>query len=309
MNLSSHGFNVTTLLPDLSETIRSSLNPTSPAVATDIHSLYHSFPSLQAILSMIAADFPHLARKFELGQSFEGRPIEALKISTGPSSTGRTKPQIVIIGGQHAREWITVSSGLFLLHTMVTELAHPDMTRVELASLAETFDFVFVPCLNPDGYEYSWSTDRLWRKSRQTVSDECKGIDLNRNWGYAFAAPQRPNPCLDTWPGTQAFEAVELQGFRDYVSDASHRVIGFIDLHSFGQMLLIPWSSDCDNVVKDYEDLTEAALGAAKRAEGLYGKDFEVGQACEVNYLSSGEASDWTYGAANIKWSFAANLR
>lgn len=321
LDFSSFGFNTTIILPDLSQAIRQSLKPlpsSTPPVAdegttavTDIHSLYHNLASLQAILSMIVADYPHLVTKMTLGQSAEGRPVDALKLSTGLSSiTGQPKPQIVLVGGQHAREWVIVSSMLFLAHTMVTELAHPEHTRPELSSLIASFDFVFVPCLNPDGYEYSWTTDRLWRKNRQVVSDECKGIDLNRNWGYNFASPQRPNPCLDTWPGYEAFDGVELRALRDYLSDTgARRVAGFIDLHSFGQMLLIPWSSDCTKVVKDYEDLTEAALGAAKRAEGLYGKDFEVGQACEVNYPSTGDASDWTYGQAGIKWSFAANLR
>lgn len=244
---------------------------------------------------MLISDYPQLASKVDMGQSYEGRPIDGIKLSTG---TDQPKPQILVLAGQHAREWISISTTLFLAHTLLTELSYPDITRNEVKDIFDSFDFVFVPCVNPDGYVYSWSNDRLWRKSRQPVSERCRGIDLNKNWAHAFATPQQPNPCLDSWPGSTPFEAVELQGLRDYVTDASNHVISFIDLHSFGQMILIPWSSDCNTIVRDYEDLTEAALGAAKRAQDMYGKDFEVGQSCEVNYLSTGEATDWTYGNA-----------
>ena len=39
-------------------------------------------------------------------------------------------------------------------------------------------------------YEYSHTTDRLWRKNRapnQQMFGLCKGVDLNRNFGYKWA--------------------------------------------------------------------------------------------------------------------------
>ena len=47
--------------------------------------------------------------------------------------------------------------------------------------------FVFVPVFNPDGYEYSHTTDRLWRKTRTNfTSSECLGADPNRNWNVSW---------------------------------------------------------------------------------------------------------------------------
>lgn len=294
-------YNVSVIVDDLSAAIQSTFLPLD-SLETDIHSRYHSYDALQAIHTMLAADFPNHLFKLDLGPSAQDRPIEALKLSTGLNpSTGRPKPQLLFVAGQHAREWISTSTALFLAHTMVTELADPEIydPRQELLDAVNAFDFVFLPSINPDGYQYSWEHDRLWRKSRQPTSEPgCVGLDLNRNWDFNFRSPQRPNPCLDTWPGPQPFEAPETRAVRDYVLDATNHVVAFIDLHSFGQMVLIPWSSDCSQVVKDYEDLTEAGLGAAKRAQFLHGKSFEVGQSCEVNYPSSGESTDWSYGAA-----------
>ena len=32
--------------------------------------------------------------------------------------------------------------------------------------LVDELDWYIVPCVNPDGYAYTWSDDRLWRKTR-----------------------------------------------------------------------------------------------------------------------------------------------
>jgi murein tripeptide amidase MpaA len=44
-----------------------------------------------------------------------------------------------------------------------------------------------MPLVNPDGYEYSWTTDRLWRKNRTpNLGSSCVGTDLNRNFGFKW---------------------------------------------------------------------------------------------------------------------------
>lgn len=43
-------------------------------------------------------------------------------------------------------------------------------------------EFYITPLQNPDGYEYSRSEDRLWRKNRRLNPDGTFGVDLNRNW-------------------------------------------------------------------------------------------------------------------------------
>ncbi|TNY17817.1 hypothetical protein DMC30DRAFT_404884 [Rhodotorula diobovata] len=229
----------------------------------------------------------------------------------------------VIAGTQHAREWIAASTLIYLVHDLV---APNDKGKTTHHKLLNSVEFTFVPVVNPDGYVYSWDTDRLWRKSRQPVgspsspsssssssSDKppkaCFGIDLNRNWGYEFQRGARPNPCSDSYPGREPFESVELQALRDYLVDARNGVDAFFDVHSFGQMLLFPYSFSCNVKTADEENHYEAVLQAAKALRGVHGRQFETGSVCEISLTSPGMSLDWTYASAKIRWSFGAELR
>lgn len=48
-------------------------------------------------------------------------------------------------------------------------------------------DFHIIPMPNPDGYEYTWESDRYWYKNRQIIGPytECVGLDMNR---YALSS-------------------------------------------------------------------------------------------------------------------------
>jgi hypothetical protein len=49
-----------------------------------------------------------------------------------------------------------------------------------LLQLIDLFNYFFLK-----GYEYTFVTDRLWRKTRSlTSSSSCRGVDPNRNFGY-----------------------------------------------------------------------------------------------------------------------------
>ena len=72
-----------------------------PATA-DWFAEYRNLREIEDHLALLATRHPDLATPRVLGASIEGRPISALEISRGG------KLGIVIDGGQHAREWISV---------------------------------------------------------------------------------------------------------------------------------------------------------------------------------------------------------
>ena len=61
-----------------------------------------------------------------------------------------------IDAGIHAREWITIATVTWMLR----ELIEND------SELTDTLDWYILPIANPDGYQYSRTTNRLWRKTR-----------------------------------------------------------------------------------------------------------------------------------------------
>jgi murein tripeptide amidase MpaA len=63
-------------------------------------------------------------------------------------------------GGIHAREWITPAVVTFMIKQLV------EVQDQEESDLLEKLDWYILPQVNPDGYEYTRSTDRLWRKTR-----------------------------------------------------------------------------------------------------------------------------------------------
>ena len=170
---------------------------------------------------------------------------EAAASSSKPAKKGKGNKRKIkklgfsLLGGQHAREWISPATLLYVAHSLLVSAAAGDDETVLTA--LQDFEFHFVPVINPDGYEYSWTHDRLWVKNRQYTSSNdtrCHGIDLNRNWAYKFGKSYRPNPCSDLYPGEKPFEADELRILSDWLRKTKKEkdLHAFLDVHSFGQM-------------------------------------------------------------------------
>ena len=53
-----------------------------------------------------------------------------------------------------------------------------------------------------------------------------------------------------------------------------------MDLHSFSQMWMTPYGSDCRHEPKDNEDIVEAALHAVKSLKRVHDKQFEIAPVC-----------------------------
>lgn len=245
-----------------------------------LHSLYHSHASIDSLLELFASDYPGFAKLEKIGESAEGRTISVLKVSDYRKkketsgqiwktwrtysrkalrtimpdiSIVKTKPKhklgFALLGGQHAREWISPASLIYIAHSLITSASSASTSSMnswsdechDIMTFLSDYELHFIPMANPDGYVYAWEHDRLWVRSRQNIGSNetrCHGIDLNRNWGYKWEKPFRPNPCSDSYPGSKPFEAIENQVIKQYLEKVkkSSRLDVFLDVHSFGQL-------------------------------------------------------------------------
>ncbi|KAI1097059.1 hypothetical protein F5B19DRAFT_17872 [Rostrohypoxylon terebratum] len=239
-----------------------------------------------------------LVRMISIGQSYEGRDIPALRVGITSSSAasngpGGPKDTILITGGIHAREWISTSTVNYVAWSFIRSIDDDPM----IVKILEHFDIVFVPVLNPDGYEYTWDVDRLWRKSRQrTRMQYCPGFDLDHAFGYRWDATQhQTEPCSESFGGYHPFEAVEAAELADWAkneTDNGVKFVAYLDLHSYSQQVLYPYAYSCAVQPPNIENLQEVAMNLAKHMRLSNGEVYTTTSACEGAVARADDATD-----------------
>lgn len=304
-----HYNNDTTFLSLSTETV----NETSFDIFSELFfKEYRPLQTIDAWLDLLQQSFPDLVSIEVIGQTFEGRPYKVIHVSNHNVPDPNTeKKTVVITGGVHAREWISVSSVCYqlykVLQTYATDINSPVM---------EKLDFLFIPVSNPDGYEYSWNVDRLWRKNRQkTIIPECYGIDIDHSYDFHWLH-SIDWPCGEEYSGERPFEALELKIWEEYLNKTNdhHEIYGYVDLHSYSQEILVPFAYSCNEDPRDEENLLELAYGIAKAIRQQSGKYYGVLPACQDkdSYLSpelgSGTGLDFMYHN-KAYWAYQLKLR
>lgn len=110
--------------------------------------------------------------------------------------------------------------------------------------------------VNPDGYEFSHTNDRLWRKNRgKNGFIRCVGVDLNRNYGYQFGGVGTSNSrCSEIYRGPSAFSEPETLAQKQFFDNTKESFHAFLTFHSYGQYILYPWGYNTA-VPPDHKDL------------------------------------------------------
>ncbi|XP_017694719.1 PREDICTED: carboxypeptidase A2-like [Lepidothrix coronata] len=264
-----------------------------------------SFPAW-ALPRPIYAELDHLAsehsfvEKIQIGESYEKRPLYALKFSTG----GSNRPAIWLDAGIHSREWVTQASALWIAN----QIASGYGSDSSITSLLDKMDLFLLPVANPDGFVYTHTSNRMWRKTRsKNAGSVCYGVDPNRNWDAGFGGPGASSwPCSDSYHGPSAESEVEVKSVADFIRNHGN-FKAFLTLHSYSQLLMYPYGYKCTRP-DDYAELESLGRAAANAIKSVYGTTFQVGPICSTIYQASGGSIDWAYDIG-IKYSFAFELR
>ncbi|XP_059477421.1 carboxypeptidase B-like [Neocloeon triangulifer] len=249
---------------------------------------------INAYLDSVVADYPALASIIEIGNSFEGRPLRVLKLSNGPGKSGLFMESVI-----HAREWIGPPVLLYAINELTENLANNQ-------AVLDANDFYFLPVANPDGYSYTWTNERLWRKTRKpNPGSTCVGTDPNRNFDWAWGGGGPHDACEATFPGAAAFSEPEMQAYADFLTN-NPSINMVISVHSYGQMLLYSWG-DTTAPPPNVAILDSVATEAIAALTAVAGTTYDIGSISNVIYLAYGGTIDWVLGVLD-KQAYAFEL-
>lgn len=296
------GYEPRTKIADVQAAIDAELAQIAASHVANDDAWYGTFRTLaemHARLDTLAANSAGVASTVIVGTSLENRQIKGIRMSgpDRPGSPRASRPSVMFQGCQHAREWITPMTNMYIAEVLLERYAAGD---ARVRTLLDNAEVIVVPVVNPDGYTFSWTSgNRLWRKNRRPNAGGSFGVDLNRNWGYQWGGEGAGTTAnSETYRGTAAFSEPETQALRDFVN-ANPRIKAHIDFHSYGQLILSPWgyaaTLPADSMLFDeINDSLEAGI------EGVYGMPYNAGPTYTTIYPAAGVSQDWLYGVKGI---------
>jgi hypothetical protein len=259
---------------------------------------FYTYNEIVQKLDSMRLLYPNLiTAKANAGNSYEGRAIWWVKISdNADQNESATEPPIYFDALIHAREPQSMASVFYYMYWLLENYN----TNPEAAYIVNNREIFFVPCVNPDGYEYNRQSNPngggMWRKNRRPPpTGSCYGVDLNRNfnYGWGIGPGSSSNPCSEDYRGTSAASEPETQAVKSVVLSKNPK-IGF-NMHSVAGRYLNPYGYTDTSVA--YEIYSEFSSEFAAGNEYTYGTVSEM-----LSYYSAGTARDWLHVNGCYAW-------
>lgn len=263
---------------------------------------YHNLEDIYRWMMSLVQKYPGEVTLVDGGRSYEGRTILGVKIKAATENP----PIAFMEAGIHAREWITHATATFMINEILTR-GDEDFRRVMRA-----YEWHIFPATNPDGYHYTHSGNRFWRKSMSKYNAVCTGADLNRNWPFHWGeVGTSSSPCSEIYPGVRAESEAETKALKHYLDallEKPNSVRVYLSVHSYSQLLMYPWAYTQQQDVASHDELDAMALAAVQAASRRYGTQFRHGPIAKTIYEASGSTIDYTY-QKGVRFPFVFELR
>jgi len=187
-------------------------------------------------------------------------------------------------------------------------------TNADDKSFKDKYDFYIFPVVNPDGFAYTQTNDRMWRKNRKTISSSsCVGTDINRNWPNHWDQRQgaSTSPCAEDFKGQAAGDTVENKALKAQLDEltAGKGVQLYMDIHSYSQLWMYPYGYTCSGTLPEAASYASLSKGAVAAVKAVHGTTFTQGPICSTIYQVSGASVDYAYENAKVKYSMTVELR
>ena len=273
---------------------------------------YRTVEETYAAAEQLVTDHPELAAWIDIGDSWRktvfgdgsGYDLRVLQLTNQNIQT--SKPKLFVLSSIHAREYAPAELNTRFAEYLVANYGiDPDVTW-----LLDDHEIHLLLHANPDGRERA-ETGLLWRKNAD--NDYCsntnsRGADLNRNFAFYWGCCDGSSnvQCDPTYRGPNPSSEPETQAIQNYIrsifpdlredslsSPAPADASGiFIDLHSYGQLVLWPWGFTYDSA-PNHDGLRTLGRKFA------YFNEYSPQQAVNL-YPTDGTTDDFAYGELGL---------
>ncbi len=203
---------------------------------------YHDRRAVESLLANWSRHYPDRCCLYQIGASFHGAPMVALRISDHPA-IDEDEPSLLLGGNIHASELFTVEVVLDLAEHLVVDYASDTKVR----RWVDGCEIWVVPILNPDGNDCVHALDYRWRKNghnfySQGRPDPGDGVDLNRNFptGFGVVARSSSDPLSGYYHGPAPASEPEVQALMSFA--AYERPVVAYTYHTAGGWVIYPYS-------------------------------------------------------------------
>jgi len=288
---------------------------------------FHSYQSTLNEFTQLAAARPDIAQLVNLGPSYEGRQIFGLKISREVATNDPSKPDILITGCHHAREWISVEPPVYFANKLINGYD----TDASMRYLVDHLQVWIIPIMNPDGLNFSQSSGnnqldaiRMWRKNRRPIMGtgcvDGTGVDLNRNYNHQWRLDgdspcpsfnddvgASDDPSNEVYRGSAPNSELEVRAINLLTGDPNRHFRSRIDYHNFSELILYPWGYQY-GTADDHTTLS----ALAKRMSDLVldtGREYYNPEQSIYLYITTGSSIDYSYGIDHVPAPFVVEVR
>ena len=235
--------------------------------------------------------FPSLAKKIQFATTGESRAVWAMKISDNVAAE-EDEPVVFYDCQHHAREVMTEDICLDIVDYLLSRYT----TDAQVKAWVDGHEVWVIGTINPDGSNMVFTTDTSWRKNRRNNGDGSFGVDINRNYPFAWGAcgGSSGTPSDDTYRGPSASSEPETTGYTALAR--AQRPALAISYHSYGELVLHPYG--CSGVYTPENRLDRdlsSDIAVRLRNDDNTGW-YDYGTSWELLYAVDGGMKDWYYG-------------
>ncbi|EHB12265.1 Mast cell carboxypeptidase A [Heterocephalus glaber] len=288
------------LIHDLQEEIEKQFDVEEDISGRHSYAKYNNWDKIVAWTEKMVNKCPEMVSRIKIGSTVEDNPLYVLKIGKD-----ERRKAIFMDCGIHAREWISPAFCQWFVYQATKSYGKNKI----MTKLLDRMNFYVLPVFNVDGYIWSWTQNRMWRKNRsKNKNSSCIGTDLNRNFDVSWnSSPGTNNPCSDIYRGPAPESEKETKAVTDFIRRHLKSIKAYITFHSYSQMLLFPYGYTT-KLPPNYEDLNKVAKIGTDVISTRYETRYIYGPIASKIYPTTGSSLDWAYDLG-IKHTFAFELR